>query len=87
MVKVLRSVVRGPLDPHIVEFAEKLLRQGYSQTSAAQHVCFLAHLDRWMGFEGVGIQELAGPVIERHLAQRRAAGTGSTSRSRRCSRC
>ena len=36
MVKVLRSIVRGPLEPHIVGFAEGLLRQGYSQSSASQ---------------------------------------------------
>ena len=74
MVKVLRSVVGGPLEPHIVGFAEELLRQGYSRTSAAQHVCFLAHLDRWMSAEGVAIDGLSCPVIERYLAQRRAAG-------------
>lgn len=74
MVKVLRSVVGGPLEPHIVGFAEELLRRGYSWTSAAQHVCFLAHLDRWMTAEGVGLDGLSGPVIERYLGQRRAAG-------------
>src|SRR6187549_1353337 len=74
MVKVLRSIVRGPLEPHIVGFAEGLLRQGYSQSSASQHVCFIAHLDRWMQAEGVGLDGLSGSVIERYLAQRRAAG-------------
>ncbi len=73
MVKVLRSFVRGPLEPYIAGFAEGLLRQGYSRTSAAQHVCFLAHLDRWMSAEGVGLDGLSGPVIEDYLAQRRAA--------------
>jgi len=74
MVKVLRSFVCGPLEPHIIGFAEELLRQGYSRTSAAQHVCFLAHLDRWMTAEGVALDGLSGPVIDRYLAQRRAAG-------------
>lgn len=74
MVKVLRSFVRGPLEPHIVGFAEELLRQGYSRTSAAQHVCFLAHLDRWMSVECVAVDGLSGLVIDRYLAQRRAAG-------------
>ena len=74
MVKVLRSIVRGPLEPHIVGFAEGLLRQGYSRSSASQHVCFIAHLDRWMQAEGVGLDGLSGSVIERYLAQRRAAG-------------
>jgi integrase/recombinase XerD len=74
MVKVLRSFVRGPLEPHITGFAEELLRQGYSGCSAEQHVCFIAHLDRWMSAEGVGLDGLSGPVIERYLTQRRAAG-------------
>lgn len=74
MVKVLRSVVRGPLEPHIVGFAEQLLRQGYTRSSAAQHVCFLAHLDRWLSGEGLGLDGLSGSVIERYLDQRRAAG-------------
>ena len=48
MVKVLSSFIRGPLKPYVTGFAEELLRQGYLRTSAAQHVCFIAHLDRWM---------------------------------------
>ena len=74
MVKVLRSIVRGPLEPHVVGFAEGLLRQGYTRPSAEQHVCFIAHLDRWMGGQGVGLDGLSQPVIERYLAERRAAG-------------
>jgi len=74
MVKVLRSLVRGPLEPHIVGFAEQLLRQGYTRSSAEQHVCFIGHLDRWMSAEGVGVDGLSAPVIERYLEQRRAAG-------------
>src|SRR4051794_25802430 len=74
MVKVLRSFVRGPLEPHVEGFAEELLRQGYSRSSAEQHVCFIAHLDRWMQAEGIGLEGLSGSAIERYLAQRRAAG-------------
>jgi site-specific recombinase XerD len=74
MVKVLRSFVRGPLEPYVTGLAEELLRRGYTRPSAAQHVCFLAHLDRWMSAEGVGLDGLSGPVLEDYLAQRRAAG-------------
>jgi len=74
MVKVLSSLVRGPLEPHIIGFAEELLRQGYSRSSAGQHICFIAHLDRWMQAAGVGLGELTGSVIERYLAERRTAG-------------
>ena len=74
MVKVLRSFVRGPLEPHVTGFAGQLLRQGYTRTSAEQHLCFLAHLDRWMSAEGIGLDQLSGPVVEGYLDQRRAAG-------------
>lgn len=74
MVKVLRSLVRGPLEPYVVGFAAELLRQGYSRSAAEQHVCFIAHLDRWMAGEGFGLDGLSRPVIERYLQGRRAAG-------------
>jgi len=74
MVKVLRSIVRGPLEPHVAGLAEELLRQGYTRSAAEQHVCFIAHLDRWMQAEGIGLEGLSGSAIERYLAQRRAAG-------------
>jgi integrase/recombinase XerD len=74
VVKVLRSIVRGPLEAHVTGFAEELLRQGYSRSAAEQHVCFIAHLDRWMQAEGVGLEGLNGSTIERYLAGRRVAG-------------
>jgi len=74
MVKVLRSIVRGPLEPHVAGLAEELLRQGYTRSAAEQHVCFIAHLDRWMQAEGIGLEGLSRSAIERYLAQRRAAG-------------
>jgi hypothetical protein len=74
MVKVLSSFVRGPLESHAAGFAEELLRQGYTRSSAGQHMCFIAHLDRWMQTVDVGLGQLNGPVIERYLAGRRAAG-------------
>ena len=42
--------------------------------AAEQHVCFIAHLDRWMQAEGIGLEGLSRSTIERYLAQRRAAG-------------
>jgi integrase/recombinase XerD len=74
MVKVLRSFVRGPLEPYVPGFAEELLRQGYSRVGAEQHVCFIAHLDRWMSSHAVGVEELDAAAIDRYLVQRRAAG-------------
>lgn len=74
MVKVMRSFVVGPLEPHIAGFAQALLLQGYTQTSAEQQVCFVAHLDRWLSAESVGLGELSRSAMDRYLAGRRAAG-------------
>ena len=35
---------------------------------------FIAHLDRWTSAAGVAVGRLSGPMIERYLAERRAAG-------------
>ena len=75
MVKVMRSFVRGPLEPHIAGFAEELLRQGYTRTlGRAARVLHRASGSLDELAEGVGLDELSGPVIERYLAERRAAG-------------
>jgi integrase/recombinase XerD len=74
MVKVMRSIVRGPLAPYVAGFAAELLGQGYTRTSAEQHVCFIAHLDRWLLSEGLGVKDLSESAIEQYLEERRAAG-------------
>lgn len=74
MVKVLRSVVTGPLEPYIFDFADYLSKRGYTVNGAEQHVCFVAHLDRWMKERGVGLGGLCGQVREEYLRQRRADG-------------
>lgn len=74
MVKVMRSIVDGPLAPFVAGFGAELLGFGYSRNSAEQHVCFIAHLDRWLLAEGLRVQDLSEPTIERYLGERRAAG-------------
>lgn len=74
MVKVLRSIVEGPLAPYVAEFAEELLTKGYTRTSAEQHVCFIAHLDRWLLAQCLGVGDLGGSTVGRYLQERRTAG-------------
>ena len=74
MVKVLDSFVRGPLAPYVEGFAEQLLRDGYTQSSAGQHVCFIAHLDRWLTAAGLDLADLNVSVLDGYLIDRRAAG-------------
>lgn len=74
MVKVMRSIVQGPLAPHITGLAAELLERGYTRSSAEQHICFVAHLDRWLLAEGLGVHDLSESTIKRYLTERRAAG-------------
>ena len=60
MVKVLDSFVRGPLAPYVEGFAEQLLREGYTLSSAGQHVCFIAYLDRWLTAAGLDVAASRG---------------------------
>jgi hypothetical protein len=48
MVDVLAARVVGPLESFAPGFAAELGRQGYTVNSASQHMCFIAHLSRWM---------------------------------------
>jgi integrase/recombinase XerD len=74
MVKVMRSIVRGPLAPYVAGLAAELLERGYTRSSAEQHICFVAHLDRWLLAEGLGVGDLSESTIRRYLTERRAAG-------------
>jgi integrase/recombinase XerD len=74
VVKVLKSFVRGPLEAYAAGFVEELLRQGYARSAAEQHMCFVAHLDRWMTAHGLTVDDLSGPVIADYLAARRSDG-------------
>lgn len=74
MVKVMRSLVRGPLAPYVAGFAAELLEQGYTRSSAEQHICFVTHLDRWLVAEGLGVHDLDAATVQRYLSERRASG-------------
>lgn len=73
-VRVLKSRVAGPLEAVLPGFAEELARLGFTRTSAEQHVCFLAHLDRWMTASSLGVGDLSPDVVDAFLAHRRDAG-------------
>ncbi len=74
MVKVLASFVQGPLAPYVEGFAAQLLREGYTPAGAGQHVCFIAHLDRWLAAAGLDVADLDAVVLDRYLAARRSSG-------------
>lgn len=74
MVKVLGSFVRGPLAPYVEGFAAQLVRAGYTPAGAQQHVCFIAHLDRWLTAAGLDVADLNASLCDRYLVERRAAG-------------
>jgi integrase/recombinase XerD len=74
MVKVSRSFAGGPLGLYVAGFAQELVRQGYTVNGGEQHLRFVAHLSRWMLATGLSVGELDTLMLERFLAERRAAG-------------
>jgi hypothetical protein len=47
---------------------------GYRRTPATFQLQLMAHASRWLHGEGLGAEELTSEVVERFLAERRAAG-------------
>jgi hypothetical protein len=58
----------------VAGFADELTRFGYTPCSLEQHVCFIAHLDRWLAAEQLSVGDLTAAVVDRYLSARRAAG-------------
>jgi integrase/recombinase XerD len=74
MVVVLGVRVAGPLAPYAEGLAGELGRLGFTRGSARLQMQVAAHLSRWLGQAGLGPAALSGPVADRYLAARRAAG-------------
>ncbi|HEX6021415.1 MAG TPA: site-specific integrase [Solirubrobacter sp.] len=55
-------------------FVGELARLGYRRTPATFQLQLMAHVSRWLQGEGLGAGELTSEVVERFLAERRAAG-------------
>jgi integrase/recombinase XerD len=72
--RVWVPVVSGPLAPYAAGFASWLRSRAYSPSAAADRLCQLDQLSRWLEREGLGVDELTGEQAERFVAARRAAG-------------
>ena len=55
----------GPLAPLAAELKGEFTRLGYATSSATAQLQLAAHVSRWLQAEGLGIDALTGPVIER----------------------
>src|SRR3954466_12232004 len=69
-----RVRVSGPLEVFASGFVAELARLGYRRTPATFQLQLMAHVSRWLQSEGLGAGELTSEVVERFLAERRAAG-------------
>jgi integrase/recombinase XerD len=63
----------GPLGPYARGFAAELTRLGFTRLSAQKQMGLAAHLSRWLGDAGLGVADLATPVVDVFLVARRAA--------------
>ena len=69
-----RVRVSGPLEVFASGFAAELGCLGYRRVPIVFRLQLMAHASRWLGREGLGAGELTSDVVERLLAERRAAG-------------
>jgi site-specific recombinase XerD len=69
-----RVRVNGPLEAFAPGFAAELERLGYSPIGATLQLRLMARLSRWLESQGLGAAGLMVDVVERFLAERRAAG-------------
>lgn len=74
MIKVLRSLVVGPLEAYAPAVAQELARNGYTPFSAIQHVAFVAHLSHWMDNGHHGPEDLTTEILQEYFNDRREAG-------------
>ena len=74
MIHVFGARVIGPLEMHAQGLATELLREGYTANGAAQHLCFIAHLSRWMAAKNLRAAALTPRVARQYMATRRADG-------------
>jgi site-specific recombinase XerD len=69
-----RVQVRGPLEAFAPGFVAELGRLGYSPIGATLQLRLMARVSGWLAVEGLRVGGLTGEVVERFLAERRAAG-------------
>jgi len=69
-----RVRVSGSLEVFAEGFAVELARLGYRRTPATFQLQLMAHASRWLRAEGLGVDGLTSEIVERFLAERRAAG-------------
>jgi integrase/recombinase XerD len=69
-----RVPVSGPLAAFAPGFAAELERVGYSPLGAMLQLRLMARVSRWLESEGLDAAGLTEVVVERFLAERRAAG-------------
>jgi integrase/recombinase XerD len=74
MQDLSRVRVRGPLEVFAPGFAAELQRVGYRRVPIVFQLQLMAHASRWLEGEGLGADALTTDVVERFLAERRAAG-------------
>ena len=74
MIHPTRAPVSGPLASFVPGFANELLRQGYTSSSARQQIQLVAHLSRWLNEAKLDLDRLQPEDLDRFLNARRSAG-------------
>jgi len=76
----LRRLRRGPLGPHIEEFARVLAQRGYARKTGRQHLHALRELSEWLERLGLGVEDVDESRLGSFVAQA-AQGRGYVLRA------
>lgn len=74
MGKPSRVRVTGPLEPLAGGFRRELARLGYRPNAACAQLQLMAHLSRWLGVNGVAVEDVTEARVAEFLVHRRGEG-------------
>jgi integrase/recombinase XerD len=73
----IREIRSGPAGTLIEEFSEALLRRGYAEITARQHIRSAEHIVRWASLQGLSVSDLENRTLGRfgrHLSRCHCGG-------------
>jgi len=71
--KTVDVLTRGPLSPHLTEYAQRLHEAGYAIQSGQLQLRVLGHFNMWLDRMQLGADEVDSSAVERYIRSRRKA--------------
>lgn len=71
--KTVDVLTRGPLSPHLREYAQRLHETGYAIQSGQLQLRVLGHFNMWLDRRQLGVDDVDSSAVERYIRSRRKA--------------